>query len=485
MKKSAPPPGNQPKAAMTGDSFQNFAARLGIDSGNLSAGATYNLRYLSRNRQLLDAMYRESWIVGKAVDLVAEDMTKRGVEINSSMNPAEIDELMRGWKSLKIWDALSSTIKWGRLYGGAIAVLLIDGQNTETPLRPETVQQGQFRGLLALDRWQVQPSLNKLVTELGPNLGMPQFYDVLGAARALGNKRIHYSRVIRIDGTELPYWQAQAENWWGQSVIERLYDRLLAFDSTTQGAAQLIYKAHLRTYKVEGLRDIIAAGGQVLAGLVKQINFIRLTQTNEGLSLMDAKDEFEAFSYSFAGLDTVLLQFSQQLSGAIGIPLTKLFAQSPAGMNATGESDLRNYYDSINQEQESKLRNGMGLIVRVSYRSQYGNEPPAGTDFTFRALWQLSDEQKATVAATLTTAITGAVTSGLVGQKTGLLELRQQSRLTGVWTNIPDAVIAAASDDVTPMGELGAPGGPGGAADMGDEADEDDKEDAISQREGK
>jgi len=309
-----------------------------------------------------------------------------------------------------------------------------------------------------LDRWQIQPTLNQLVKDFGPEMGMPQFYDVVGDQMGMPRARIHSSRLIRVDGQDLPYWQRIAENLWGQSVLERLFDRLLAFDSTTQGAAQLVYKAHLRTYKVEGLRDIIAAGGAILEGLTKQIDFIRQTQTNEGMTLMDSKDEFEATSYTFSGLDTVLLQFSQQLSGALDIPLTRLFGQAPAGLNATGESDLRNYYDGIEQQQERRLRAGVRKLLEVTYRSKFNRALPAGTNFAFRPLWQLTDIEKANVAATNTASITQAFTSSLIGKKTALLELRQQSRLTNVWTNIPDAVIDGATDDVEAPGETREPG---------------------------
>jgi hypothetical protein len=285
-------------------------------------------------------------------------------------------------------------------------------------------------------------------------MGLPKYYNVLSDSLALQKRRIHYSRVIRIEGQPLPYWQRIAEQLWGQSVIERLFDRLLAFDSTTQGAAQLVYRAYLRNYKVDGLRDIIATGGQALEGLLKQIDFIRRTQTNEGMTLMDLKDEFEAHSYSFSGLDTVLLQFSQQLSGALGIPLTKLFGQSPAGLNATGESDIRNYYDSINQEQESTLRPGVGLVLDVSHRSLFGRPLPEGTDFNFEQLWQMDETQRAGVAQTTTAAVSTAFTSGLIGQQTALKELRTQSRTTGVFTNISDDVINAATDETDPLGEL-------------------------------
>jgi len=37
----------------------------------------------------------------------------------------------------------------------------------------------------------------------------------------------------------------------------------------------------------------------------------------------------------------------QLASGAADIPMTRLLGQSPAGMNATGDGDMRNYYDRI------------------------------------------------------------------------------------------------------------------------------------------
>jgi phage-related protein (TIGR01555 family) len=121
------------------DSFQNFEARIGYGTGNVADGGSYNIDYLSRNRFRLEAMYRSSWICGKAVDSVAEDMTKRGIEINSEIDPGESDELMRVWKQLKLWGAIADTIKWSRLYGGAVAVLLIDGQNLSAS-RSQTVR---------------------------------------------------------------------------------------------------------------------------------------------------------------------------------------------------------------------------------------------------------------------------------------------------------------------------------------------------------
>ena len=447
----------QAQRSAVGDSFVNFAARLGWGANNMASQSGYAFSFITRNRTQLEAMYRGSWIIGQIVDVVAEDMTRAGVTIQSDLPPDQIELLTAAQRDLCIWQRLCSTVKWGRLFGGCVAVMLIDGQDVSTPLRLDTIQKGQFKGLLVLDRWLVQPSMNDLITEFGPDLGLPRYYEVVSDAQALSAMKIHHSRVLRMDGIELPYYQRVAENGWSESVVERLFDRLIAFDSTTQGAAQLVYRAHLRTYKVPGLRDLIATGGKAYEALIQQIELIRMYQSNEGMTLMDGEDSFEAHSYTFAGLSDVLLQFGQQLSGATGIPLVRLFGQSPAGMNATGESDLRTYYDGINKAQENQMQRPLTVLFDVLCRSVLGIEAPKGFAFTFNSLWQMTDEQKANIAKTHTETVLAAHEASLVGAPTALKELRQLSHVTGVWSNITDEDIKEVEMN-PPLGEevLGA-----------------------------
>ena len=434
----------------TADSFQNFAARVGLGAGSQHDQSTYSANYLSRNRLLVESMYRSSWVVGQVVDVVADDMTREGINMRGLQSPEDAEEINQELDRLQVWDKLNKTIKWSRLYGGAIAVMMIDGQNVSTPLNINTVAKDQFKGLIVLDRWMVVPSLEDLVTEYGPYYGMPKYYDVITDSVGLCNQKIHYSRVVRMDGVELPYWQAIAENLWGQSIIERLEDRLTIFDSATLGAGQLVYKAHLRTYKVKGLREIIAKGGRLYDALVKQIQQIRQWQSNEGMTLMDAEDTFETHQYSFTGLDNLLMQFGQQIAGATGIPLVRLFGQSPAGFSATGESDLSNYYDNINQQQEGRMRTPLQTLLAVVSLSKLGKALPNSFKFDFASLWQIDEKVKADVANTVAQAVTTVEESGLISRKTALKELRQSSEVTGIFSHITDEEIEAADDDPPP-----------------------------------
>ncbi|GHE70068.1 hypothetical protein GCM10019059_32330 [Camelimonas fluminis] len=450
------------QAQVTKDSFQNFAARTGIGTGNVAEQARYGFNPISRKRVDLEYMYRGSWVVGAAVDVVADDMTVAGIDFDAGMEPDDVLALESELERTQAWQSIGDVIRWARLYGGAIGVMMIDGQDLSTPLRLDTVTKGSFRGMLVLDRWSLNPTGGEIIEDLGPDIGKPLRYQVMPNAPALRGRRIHHSRIIRADGVELPYQQRLAEQGWGMSVIERLFDRLLAFDSTTQGAAQLVYKAHLRTYKVKGLRDIIATGGKAFDGLVQQINHIRLWQSNEGMTLMDAEDEFEAHQYTFSGLSDVLLQFGQQISGALQIPLVRLFGQSPAGLNASGDSDLRTYYDGIKRQQEARLRSPLTRIMEVVHRSALGRPPKDGVPFAFRPLWQMSEEQKATIANTTTTAVVGAFEAGIIDRTTALKELKNSAEVTGVFGAITSEDIKAAEDEPPPPPEdvINDPAGP-------------------------
>lgn len=377
-------------AQATADGYENFIARVGMQTPNQHSASTYRANFTSRNRMLVEWSYRSSWIIGEAVDAIPDDMTRKGIRITSEIDAKDRGILESQLDELQIWDALNDVLKWSRLYGGAVGFIMIEGQAPMTPLRPETIGKGKFKGILPLDRWMINPVLTRRIKEMGPDLGKPEFYDVVTTATGIPAWRIHHSRLIRFDGVTLPFQQKMTENEWGMSVVERIWDRLTAFDSATVGAAQLVYKAHLRTYSVEKLREIIALGGPAFEALLKNIDLIRQFQSNEGMTLMDSRDKFETHQYSFSGLDDILSQFAEQISGAVGIPLVRLFGQSPKGFS-TGDADLANYYDRVSSLQERRLRMPMRRILDIMHRSELGKPLPDDFTFEFNPLWQMSD----------------------------------------------------------------------------------------------
>jgi len=439
-------------SAPTADSFQNFMLSLGMGTDNALAASTYGFNPITRQRVLLEWIHRSSWLGGVAVDVIAEDMTRGGVTIKATLPPEIIEHLQHVMVHSGVWTKTAETIQWGRLYGGAIGVIMIDGQDFSTPLRLETVGPGQFKGILPLDRWMVNALVaqGEVIEELGPDIGLPEFYDVVADAPGIPRTKIHYSRVLRHIGVKLPYWQAIQENLWGISIFERLYDRLIAFDAATQGAAQLVQKMWTRVYQIDGLREIIAMGGQPMQGLLQQVDMMRRMQSNEGITLIDGKDAFIPHSQTVnTGITDALVQFGQQLSGALQIPLIRLFGQSPTGLNSSGEADLRTYYDGITRAQERDLRVFLTKVITLTALSE-GIELPPQWGFDFNSLWQMTDAERAGIAGQVTDTALKGFEAGVVDRSTVLKEMRENGRVVGAWTNITDDHIEEAAMEPPP-----------------------------------
>ena len=431
-------------------------ARMGRNNTNLSGGVNYTADYTSRKQIELEHMYRSSFLVGAAVDMKAEDMTRKGVFISSGMDGEQQRQITQKWVELKIWSSLRESLQWGDLYGGAIAVILIDGQDVSKPLRLETVGKDQFKGLLVFNRWQIEQQENRFVTDIGPDYGKRAYYKLIPGQIGVPAWYIHYSRVIPFLGEELPYQQRLYENGWGQSVIERIIARIEAFDSVTHGIAQLIYKSHLRTYSIDKLRQLLAHSEDHPAyqGLMKHMEMIRAYQSIEGMTLMDKDDLFQTHTYSFGGLADVQDKFAEQIAGAIGVPLIRLLGQSPKGFS-TGDADLSNYYDRINSAQEDKLRNPCHKLFEITYRSLFGSALPDDFNFEFSELWQMSSVDKSAVAVNTVNMLNAAQDGGLMSQSAAMSELKNQSRITGIGSIISEEDIDNAKDEPLSPAEYG------------------------------
>jgi len=450
----------------TMDGFDNFVARLGLNNDNTLSAGFYTFNLMTRNRIQLEAAYRGSWVVGQVIDTYADDMTKAGIDIQTADADGEsnIKKIQASMGKKLIWKSIRDGIAWGRLYGGAIGVLQIEGQDLSTPLKIETVGKDQFKGIAIYDRWQLNPVLYPVI-DSGPEIGLPKFYQITtgltssspAAPTVTGQITVHHSRCIRFIGIQLPFFQAITEMMWGESILERLWDRLISFDSATMSCANLIERANNRVVGVENLREILAAGGKAQQALESQFEMMRVMQTNEGLTLIDKEDNFQSIQYTFSGLADLMLQFGQQLSGSSGIPLVRLFGQSPAGLNSTGDSDIRMYYDNINAQQISRLAPGVEVLLRVMWQSVLGKPAPDDLEWNFVPLWQMSALDKATVAKSNTETIIGAHDAGLCPTQTAMEELRAMSDETGLFANISDEDIQDAEVEEPPEPDMNEP----------------------------
>jgi phage-related protein (TIGR01555 family) len=412
-------------------------------------------QYLTRERAKLEDMYRSSWVVARTVEVVAEDMARVAIDVQGDFTQDEISLLMKTYREIGLPGRLSEAIKWGRLYGGAVAIILLDGHEMSAPLTMDSIEQGSFQGLYILDRFEVTPSTD-LIKEMGPMFGYPEYYTVNSSEAGDGFK-VHHSRVLRFVGVTLPGQARRAEQGWGASVVERVYDRVLALDSATYGAANLMFKSFLRVIKIDGFRSILSTGGRMEKALLKQFAMIRQMQSNEGITLLDKGDDFQAFNWTFAGVYDALQAFCEQIAGATGIPLIRLLGQSPKGFSS-GDSDMRTYYDTIATQLDDDKRPADTMIFKVLARHLWGKPLPDDFAFEYQSLFAPSEVEKSQIATADAQGAAGLMAAAIISKAQALAELKAASRLTGRFSAITEDDISAAE------AELSAP--PSGMSEM-------------------
>lgn len=303
-----------------------------------------------------------------------------------------------------------------------------------------------YKGCFLIDRWSgVSPSL-ELETDLGdPEYGQPMYYTISSEAQNKSVK-IHHSRIIKMIGRELPYWEEIAETYWGASEIEHVFTELKKRDDTSANISFLIFLANIRVYSMEGLGQAITMGDQNSLNKVYQtMQQMNRLMCNTGTFAIDKDDSFTTNQYTFTGINEVYESFMLDISGAAEIPIDKLFGRSPSGFN-NGEETLQNYYDTIEEKRETYVRAPLEKLIKILTMSALG-EIPDDLEIKFNPVRRPSDMEKADLGSKNTEAILSAYSAGIFGKGTVLRELRQLSPTTGMWTNITDQMIEDADKE--------------------------------------
>jgi phage-related protein (TIGR01555 family) len=296
-----------------------------------------------------------------------------------------------------------------RLYGGAALFIGTSDRDTMAELKPEAIKKGGLQYLAVLPMRVLRPG--ELETDvLLPGYGMPRDYAL---TTTNGELRIHPSRLVLFHGNPLPDEEdgTVAERGWGDSVLLPIIEALKQADSAAGNISSLLFEAKIDVIRIPGFMEGLADSEYE----ARVLNRLRLAVTAKGINgtlILDKEEEYEQKQANFTGLTDVLMSFVQLVSGAADIPVTRLLGQSPAGMNATGESDLRNYYDRIAAMQELSLGPALKVLDECMIRSALGSRPPE-VHYNWATLWQTTASERADVGSKTATTLKTLVDTGL------------------------------------------------------------------------
>lgn len=351
--------------------------------------------------------YEGNGLFAKIIDTPAEEAVKHGFELNI-LDDHIRDALMDKLDALDFEQKFATAIKWARLFGGAVIVMLIDdGRGLEEPV--DWVHARNIDELRVYERAIVQPDYTALYQVYGDGempgdrnlFGKPQWYYISSIS---GFFKVHASRVLVFRNSTMPEVGATIEYYfWGVPEYVRIR-RVLKETITAHGdAVKLLERSVQAIYKMKNLASLLATDeGENQA--LKRLEVIDMARGILNSIAIDAEGEDYGFQqFSVQGISEVIDSTCNMLSAITQIPQTILFGRSPAGMNSTGQSDLENYYNFIEHIQKVMVKPNLFVLVQVisfieAKMGRIDNIPDFRVEFN--PLWSLSDSEQAQVDQT-------------------------------------------------------------------------------------
>lgn len=457
------------KKAGAKDMYANPAANVGFGTTSLVNGGRHVPFRISLDYQKLVFMYRGSWIIRKVVDTKPQDQLKAFPTITGKLTPEEISDFDKVIASTCTLQKYIEGRKWGRLFGGALGIIILAGEdqkNLAKPLKLEDVQPDSYRGMIVVDRWSGMSPSSQLITDIDnpAEYGLPIYYDVY--TEASQTFRVHHSRCLRFVGRDLPLFEKQIETYWGMSEIECILDELNRYDYGMAGVADLISRANVLVMKEPMLAQMLSGVSmtqQQLQDYLARMAAVSEAITTNGILALGEDSELFSHAYSFSGLSDVGKMQMTCLCGAAGYPMSRMFGDTQTGLGSSNEGDLQTYYDEADQERKQRDRPLMDKLIPIICMSTFG-QIPKDLNYTFPLMRSMNSKDKALLAKDQATAITAYANAGAFGQKTMLAEIKKTSADTDIGTTITNDMIAAATDEIT------LPDMAGGDEDEGDDS---------------
>lgn len=344
-------------------------------------------------------LWRGNALAARIIETWPNEMTREGWDIVVGRETEEglVGEVEARLEELGVAEVLWRALAYERAYGGS-AVLLgaQDMRALETPLGDRVTS---LEWLTVFEPEEIVPYYF-YADPLAKNFGEPSHYQIRPLSRGPSSDGspttaqgilIHESRLLVFPGIRVSrYMPLHSPTGWGDSILTRVFDVLRDHGMGFNAAAVLMHDFAQAVFKIKGLAEAMLEDRD--DEIRTRALAVELSRSVARAIIIDAEEEFERKQTPVTGLPDLLDRFSTLLAAAADMPLTLLMGVSAAGLNATGESDIRFFYDRVRAAQERKLRPHLERLIKITF-SALGYEEPEQWSIKFRPLWQQSAKE--------------------------------------------------------------------------------------------
>lgn len=357
------------------------------------------------------------------------------VEYNNLAN-VMADEMVRNWISIKstkdtddprIEQMQDAIDKWDvkRLIHRAVyqdcvfgvSHIFIDVGNTPDitslplVLDPRAIKKGSLEGFRTVDPTWVYPAMYNTNRPLEKSFYKPTSWFVMG-------QTVHESRFIDLVSRPVPDILKPSYNFGGLALTQMMEPYVTDWRDVKYNVTKIISTLRMRVIMTD-MNARLQTGD-----FDNRLKMLVKYQDNMGIAALDkGTEELVHTQTSLSELSSLLSNYQEQLCIPARITNLKLLGNAPAGLNASGDSELATWHETISGYQDAHLKHLLQMIFKIIQLNEFGEILPE-IDFEFNPLDEISEETQATINKLRVETITTASDSMLISADEGRAVLR-------------------------------------------------------------
>lgn len=357
------------------------------------------------------ALIAQHWLVSKGCSLKAREAVKKWFSLStndgSNLTPEQIKFIEKQDKKYKLKQNLIQAVHFKNVFG--IRHILFKHKNPDfdysKPFNPDGFGMGEYAGMSQIDPYWITPEISDDDLSDPTSIG---FYEP--TYWIIGNKRYHKSHFVILIGDEVADYLKPSYRYGGISLVQQVYERVYASESTANEAPQLAKTKRLLVQKVDA-----AKVQSNMAQFIKGLNVFQKMRDNYGTKFIGKEDEVQQIDTNLADLDSVIMTNYQLVCSVFGDPASKLLGVGHSGFS-TGETDDDYWIQSVEEIQS----NDMSQIVDAHYARLLPSSlrASANIESQIEPVWNpikvMSENENADVLTKVSTSLANLVNTGAI-----------------------------------------------------------------------
>lgn len=350
------------------DSYTNSVLGIG-NADHLEQFSDYTFENTSLNWFLWLALYNESWVFRRVIDKPSQDMIRPGISLKGT------EDFSKVYQALDLLKPdLINALKWSKLFGGSVMVLLFKGisfEDMESPIYDKwsKIENTKYVKSYVTDRWfGCNPSIDDIVSNLSnDDFGLPKYYDIQFADGT--THKIHHSWVLRFENRGAPNLiKTGMLQGWGYAEGQHIFHELSRDEKLKNSIQSLVDKSLIEVIQMPGMTGIFMgaeSGNKKL--LEARLNMVNWGRNFNSLTFLDKDDVYQQHTFSGVnGLADLLEINMRQIAAAVEMP-NVLFGDLSNGFTSDDQA-LERYDEKIQNDNETYLRKPLTKLIKILYK---------------------------------------------------------------------------------------------------------------------